>query len=615
MARVCAAISDSHVSASLAWQLVISVAQRDFRPHLSMPSLYVLASRVKEGDSLRVLRRPPAKHGGLTYLRGLAHSQELAAWMLGYDADGRWDVARARAVYQGDCGNDGGRPRGSKTSKPIPEVVKAKAAGARGLKEAKTANHAALLARQRAEQLALDAETGAASRADAQAAAAAAQRAATAAARADAGAKEAQAVAKAHVGVVAAKKASAARREATRAKRAQQRVEEQAQERAGKQTEEERRQQQQNAEMCVEAASKRLRSAQAVEAAEVDAAAEAIRAAGRAATASGARKGTARSSGGGGGGGRGDERQRVGDAVPAAPPRISDSAALERLAELRHQYLARCSYSVNNRTDARRRMRQDQDDEPLGDGRPLAHQAYARNRQVVGNAGWPKYPKPAVAPVLPVGVAVRVRLVDFAYHQGSETARMHRYLCALGCDAGAVDASARQYAFTCGIVAARVLCWLWCAVDWVHADVHHAVRDVWTRSANAGCQLFSDAVLDATELLPRRAICDPGRPPSRFLSGAEVNGVVEHFYATEWTQEVRTAHRPDGTAELVYGGAVSTDEFVCMLAKDVALVRDRWNGCTSQWRAFALNDSDSRGTGSHWVAAVYEVRLRSQMAG
>ena len=74
-------------------KLVLSIGERPFEPHLSLTSIYVLASRVRRRSHLRTLRWNHSTDA--PRLRALRHSPELALWHAGYDSAGRWQAARA----------------------------------------------------------------------------------------------------------------------------------------------------------------------------------------------------------------------------------------------------------------------------------------------------------------------------------------------------------------------------------------------------------------------------------------------------------------------------------------------------------------------------------------
>ena len=72
--------------------LTMSIASRPFPPHVDMKGFYVMISRVRSGDSLRIL----GDARNLSHLRQLRHAPELAVWNASYSADGDWDAGLAR---------------------------------------------------------------------------------------------------------------------------------------------------------------------------------------------------------------------------------------------------------------------------------------------------------------------------------------------------------------------------------------------------------------------------------------------------------------------------------------------------------------------------------------
>ena len=258
-----------------------------------------------------------------------------------------------------------------------------------------------------------------------------------------------------------------------------------------------------------------------------------------------------------------------------------------------------------------------EDDDASQGEAPLAHfnrraeaTAYDGNLSRLRRAGWPAFPLPAALPrqgrTLPARVAVRARIVDFG---GCEVAdELRRYLVHIGCEVGLVDRSASQYAYTCGIVAARVVNDLWAAADWRTAAVGRAVDDQWPTAVNVSCGLFTARQVEGKQPLQRGAIRSRARPPSRFLFGWEVDRCVEHFFREEWPADVRARGNAAGVAVgSWYDGAVARDEVLARLSRLVGVVEQGVGGCASLWRAHVVSDDDSHGRGSHWMAIAFEV--------
>ena len=78
-------------------KLILSVCKRSKPPWMTLASWYVLVSRVRTLDSLRLLQDDP---DGLRALRGLKHDECLAAWERGYTKEGRWSDALAVAALE-----------------------------------------------------------------------------------------------------------------------------------------------------------------------------------------------------------------------------------------------------------------------------------------------------------------------------------------------------------------------------------------------------------------------------------------------------------------------------------------------------------------------------------
>lgn len=93
-------------------KLVLSIGARPFGPHLSLTSLYVLASRVRRRGHLRVLNYDAKKDGAR--LLAFAHKPALAIWEAGYDG-GCWSTEHARqhAATLGTARAAGGKRKAS----------------------------------------------------------------------------------------------------------------------------------------------------------------------------------------------------------------------------------------------------------------------------------------------------------------------------------------------------------------------------------------------------------------------------------------------------------------------------------------------------------------------
>ena len=77
-------------------RLVVDLNKRPFKATLTLASIYVALSRVREGAHLRML---PAQPGtGFQHLLHLQHPKALVAWRAAYDANGVWQPALARTA-------------------------------------------------------------------------------------------------------------------------------------------------------------------------------------------------------------------------------------------------------------------------------------------------------------------------------------------------------------------------------------------------------------------------------------------------------------------------------------------------------------------------------------
>ena len=79
------AVTDFKLQGASLDALVVSLAPRPFRPPIDLSSVYVLASRVRTRDGLRVLRDDPA---GWEHLKAMRHAPELEVWESSYDENG-----------------------------------------------------------------------------------------------------------------------------------------------------------------------------------------------------------------------------------------------------------------------------------------------------------------------------------------------------------------------------------------------------------------------------------------------------------------------------------------------------------------------------------------------
>ncbi len=97
------AVTDYKLQGKTMEELVLSIAPRPFLPRLDITGFYVDVSRVRRRSRLRVLHLPSKEKGGLTHLFKLRHAPSLAVWDSGYDAQGDWQAAKARASTRGEA--------------------------------------------------------------------------------------------------------------------------------------------------------------------------------------------------------------------------------------------------------------------------------------------------------------------------------------------------------------------------------------------------------------------------------------------------------------------------------------------------------------------------------
>ena len=90
------AITDFKVQGRTLDFLNMSLASRPFPPHLDLKGFYVMISRVRNADGIRVLSRDD----DLRHLAKLRHARELAVWHASYSSSGLWDAGLARTNAQ-----------------------------------------------------------------------------------------------------------------------------------------------------------------------------------------------------------------------------------------------------------------------------------------------------------------------------------------------------------------------------------------------------------------------------------------------------------------------------------------------------------------------------------
>ena len=86
------AITDFKIQGKTLDYINASIENRPFPPHLDLKGFYVMISRVRRADAIRVLSRKD----DLRYLGNLRHARELAVWHASYTDAGDWDAGVAR---------------------------------------------------------------------------------------------------------------------------------------------------------------------------------------------------------------------------------------------------------------------------------------------------------------------------------------------------------------------------------------------------------------------------------------------------------------------------------------------------------------------------------------
>ena len=91
------ALTDHKLQGRTLPQLIMSIFKRDSPPWMDLAAFYVLVSRVRSSDSLRLLKYDPK---GLDDVKSLTHNEYLVAWERGYTQDGVWRDALAKAALE-----------------------------------------------------------------------------------------------------------------------------------------------------------------------------------------------------------------------------------------------------------------------------------------------------------------------------------------------------------------------------------------------------------------------------------------------------------------------------------------------------------------------------------
>ena len=141
------ALTDFKLQGRTLSKLVISVCKRTSPPHMNLAAIYVLVSRVRSLDGLRLLQHDRA---GLRQLTTLKTSQWLYGWTRGYDTAGRWQRhLAAKAVLELRARRN---VRDNETAQSAAPAATAAAPAAAAQSAAATAAAAAAAAKQLLEE-------------------------------------------------------------------------------------------------------------------------------------------------------------------------------------------------------------------------------------------------------------------------------------------------------------------------------------------------------------------------------------------------------------------------------------------------------------------------------
>jgi hypothetical protein len=91
------ALTDHKLQGRTLPELIMSIFKRTSPPWMELAAFYVLVSRVRSSDSLRLLQYDPK---GLDDVKMLTHNEYLVAWERGYTQDGVWSDALAKAALE-----------------------------------------------------------------------------------------------------------------------------------------------------------------------------------------------------------------------------------------------------------------------------------------------------------------------------------------------------------------------------------------------------------------------------------------------------------------------------------------------------------------------------------
>jgi hypothetical protein len=113
------ALTDFKIQGKTFAKLIMSICGRPFPPHLNMRGLYVMISRVRTRNSLRVLN----DDGNLRNLCALRYPVELGVWDKGYSSSGDWDAQAAQMAGSDARGRPKAPKRKSCKSIPVKEAL------------------------------------------------------------------------------------------------------------------------------------------------------------------------------------------------------------------------------------------------------------------------------------------------------------------------------------------------------------------------------------------------------------------------------------------------------------------------------------------------------------
>ena len=91
------ALTDYKLQGKTLPKLILNVCRRSRLPFMLLPAFYVLVSRVRTMDGLRLLT---VENAALNSVSALTPDEYLHAWHLGYDANGTWSDTQCATAFR-----------------------------------------------------------------------------------------------------------------------------------------------------------------------------------------------------------------------------------------------------------------------------------------------------------------------------------------------------------------------------------------------------------------------------------------------------------------------------------------------------------------------------------